>query len=317
MNTPTPPLSISAVERETGLSKDVLRKWEVRYGFPQPLRDAFGERIYPPEQVNRLRLIKRLMDIGMRPSKIVARTEEELLALAASRHVAMPPAQEPEIETNALEMLRRHDPEGLRHTLHRQLLRQGLVRFVQDTIAPLNHAVGEAWSRGELEVYEEHLYTEVVQSVLRAAMTGINDRHGRPRVLLTTLPEEPHGLGILMVAALLALEGAYCLSLGTQTPLEEIANAVKAQAIDIVVLSFSIIYPPRRIPPALAELRQRLAAAVEVWAGGAGTARLHHAPTGTRLLPTLEDALAALEDWRSAHAALLSSEFSAAVTSQP
>ena len=317
MNTPTPPLSISAVERETGLSKDVLRKWEVRYGFPQPLRDAFGERIYPPEQVNRLRLIKRLMDIGMRPSKIVARTEEELLALAASRHVAMSPAQEPEIEADALKMLRRHDPEGLRRMLHRQLLRQGLVRFVQDTIAPLNHAVGEAWSRGELEVYEEHLYTEVVQSVLRTAMIGINDQHGRPRVLLTTLPEEPHGLGILMVAALLALEGAYCLSLGTQTPLEEIANAVKAQAIDIVVLSFSIIYPPRRIPPALAELRQRLAAAVEVWAGGAGTARLHRTPTGTRLLPTLEDALAALEDWRSAHAALLSSEFSAAVTSQP
>ena len=32
-------LNISAVERETGLSKDVLRIWERRYGFPEPRRD--------------------------------------------------------------------------------------------------------------------------------------------------------------------------------------------------------------------------------------------------------------------------------------
>ncbi|MGQ9686108.1 MAG: MerR family transcriptional regulator [Thiobacillaceae bacterium] len=304
MSTSTPYLSISAVEREIGLSKDVLRKWEGRYGFPRPLRDEFGERIYPPEQVNRLRLIKRLMDTGMRPSGIVGKNDDELLALAASRHVTTSAPHDRNIETTALDLLRRHDPEGLRQTLYRLLLRQGLASFVQDTITPLNHAVGEAWSRGELEIYEEHLYTEAVQWVLRNALAGLTDRHGRPRVLLTTLPEEPHGLGILMVAAMLALEGGYCLSLGPQTPLEEIANAARAQTVDVVVLSFSIIYPLRRIPPALEELRQRLDPVVEIWAGGAGTARLHRAPAGTRLLPTMEDALAALTDWRSAHAAL-------------
>ena len=62
-------LNIAAVERETGLSKDVLRKWEIRYGFPAPQRDSLGERAYPADQVNRLRLIKRLMDAGMRPSR--------------------------------------------------------------------------------------------------------------------------------------------------------------------------------------------------------------------------------------------------------
>jgi len=203
-----------------------------------------------------------------------------------------------------LDLLRKHDPEGLRQALHRLLLRQGLARFVQDTITPLNHAVEEAWSRGELEIYEGRLYTEAVQSVLRNALTGVTDRSGRPRVLLTTLPREPHELGILMVAAMLTLEGAYCLSLGPQTPLEGIANAARAQSVDVVVLSFSIIYPLRRIPPALEEPRLRLKPGIEIWAGGAGTARLHRAPAGTRLLPTMEDALAALEDWRAAHVGL-------------
>ena len=32
--------TIADVERDTGLSKDTLRVWERRYGFPLPLRDA-------------------------------------------------------------------------------------------------------------------------------------------------------------------------------------------------------------------------------------------------------------------------------------
>ena len=64
-----PSFNIAAVERDTGLSKDVLRMWERRYGFPVPDRDGNGERSYPAEQVERLRLIKRLMDAGHRPGK--------------------------------------------------------------------------------------------------------------------------------------------------------------------------------------------------------------------------------------------------------
>jgi len=61
-------LSIAAVERDTGLSKDALRIWERRYGFPTPQRDGSGERAYPLEQVEKLRIVKRLMDGGHRPS---------------------------------------------------------------------------------------------------------------------------------------------------------------------------------------------------------------------------------------------------------
>ncbi|MCK7493491.1 MAG: MerR family transcriptional regulator [Comamonadaceae bacterium] len=38
------------MERDTGLSKDTLRVWERRYGFPLPGRDALGERTYPPSR---------------------------------------------------------------------------------------------------------------------------------------------------------------------------------------------------------------------------------------------------------------------------
>ena len=89
-------LSISAVERDTGLSKDTLRVWERRYGFPLPLRDALGERAYSRADVERLRIIRRLMDAGHRPGKIIGLSDEQLQALAVqsagAAHGAASPA---------------------------------------------------------------------------------------------------------------------------------------------------------------------------------------------------------------------------------
>lgn len=292
-------LPISAVERETGLSKDVLRKWESRYGFPVPLRDGQGERAYPPDQVRRLRLIKRLMDSGMRPSRIVAESEDALDALARS---SPPPRRSPapeSVETVTLDLLRGEDPFGLRRRLYGEMLRRGIEPFVHETLVGLGQAVGEAWTRGEIGIHEEHLYSETVQGLLRDTVAQLADSRGSPRVLLTTLPDEQHGLGLLMAAALLTLRGAYCISLGTQTPVADIAQAARAHHADVVALSFSHAYPQRRIQPALAELRQRLPPSVGIWAGGAGCARLAAGPEGTCLVADLGQALTALAEWRA------------------
>jgi methanogenic corrinoid protein MtbC1 len=293
-------LSIRAVERETGISKDVLRKWESRYGFPAPLRDAQGERSYPADQVDRLRLIKRLMDTGLRPSRIVAESAENLHALILAKPPVEASASIARMRDLTLEMLRHEDPAGLRRRLQREMLSRGVEGFVQDVITPLNHAVGEAWARGGIDIHEEHVYTEVVQGLLRDVVAQLADTRARPRVLLTTLPEEEHGIGLLMVAALLSLRGAYCVSLGTQTPVQDIAQAARAYNANVVALSFSIAYPHRRIAPALAELRQRLDEETELWAGGAGCARVSVALPGVRLCPGMQETLDALDAWRVA-----------------
>ena len=77
-----PLASIAATERDTGLSKETLRVWERRYGFPAPMRDAGGERGYPADQLAKLRLVKRLIDAGHRPGRIVSLDMTELRALA-------------------------------------------------------------------------------------------------------------------------------------------------------------------------------------------------------------------------------------------
>jgi MerR family transcriptional regulator, light-induced transcriptional regulator len=300
MQTETAGLGIAAVERETGLSKDVLRKWESRYGFPAPSRDAHGERLYPAAQVSRLRLIKRLMDAGMRPSTLVGKSDAALLEASAALQPPAPTAATGDLAETVLTLLRAHETRALRRQLARQLQQHGLRAFVQDIIAPVSQAVGDAWARGLLEVHEEHLYTEVIQGLLRSSLDAVNDPDGKPHVLLTTLPDEVHGLGLLMTACILGLNGAHCLSLGIQTPLEDIARAAQAHRVDIVALSFSSAYPQRRIAPALGELRQRLDPAQGLWAGGAGTQRLALEAAGIAILPSLSAAENALSDWRNA-----------------
>ena len=288
-------LSIAAVERDTGLSKDTLRVWERRYRFPTPDRDSIGERAYTLDQVDKLRIIKRLMDAGHRPGRIVPLTMEQLQALT-EKTVDQPLRQTVAVMDSAdlrqhLDLLRGHEIAELRARLMRLLSRFGVSRFVIEVVAPLNAAVGDAWIRGELQIYQEHAYTELMQGVLRQAVMGMPEppRNDAPRVLLTTFPGEQHGLGLLMAEAIFTLEGCHCVNLGVQTPLWDIALAASAYGTDLVALSFTGSMNPNQIVDSLAELRSKLPAQVRVWAGGSAPV-LHRRPVpGVEPIASLEE----------------------------
>ena len=289
--------TISAVERDVGLSKDVLRVWERRYGFPAPERDANGERLYPAQQVKRLRLIKRLLDQGHRPGRLLAIPVKELEGLSAHRQGAAAPGLAPDSAAlgDLIALIREHQAPGYLQALQQRLARQGLRQFVQDTVAPLTTQIGLAWEQGDLHVFEEHLFTELTTRVLRQAIATVPGG-GAPRVLLTTAPNEPHGIGLLMVEALLVLEGAHCTCLGTQVPLLEIAGAAAAHRADVVALSFSAAFAARQISELLRQLRTVLPGDTRLWAGGAGVRKLT-APAGVLIVTSLEQAVTAVGQW--------------------
>lgn len=295
---PATTVPIAAVERDSGLSKDTLRIWERRYGFPNPQRNAGGERIYSLDQVEKLRLLKRLLDLGHRPCKIVGLEANQLRSLAALP--AAPAGQDSGI-TACVDHLVHHRADQARWYLSEQLQQRGLARFVLEIVAPLTQAVGDAWARGELSIGAEHLYTEAIQRLLRAALAPLADDAGNPRVLLTTFPQEPHGLGILMAETVMTLAGAHCISLGVQTPLADLPPTAIAHRVDIVALSFSALVAPVPLRAGLAELAANLPRSIEVWVGGANPALQRRRPTTVRALGTLAQIEPALADWRSAH----------------
>lgn len=300
-------LPIAVVERETGLGKDTLRVWERRYGFPCPARDASGARIYSPAQLRQLQLISRLLALGLRPGKIVGLPLADLQALLSARAPskfthstqAATPSVEPLI-ASLLDAIDANDSQALRHGLSHAQLSMGLAHFVIDLVAPLTTAVGEAWAQGRFEVYEEHLYTEAITGVLRHAIVSLasQPQPQGPVVLLTTIPQEQHGLGLLMVEALLALEGCTCVSLGTQTPLADIVQAASAHRADVVALSFSNVHKAAVVQASLRELRAQLPAATSLWVGGASTALVQSDLAGVSVLRHLSEVVNRVAQWR-------------------
>ena len=299
---------IAEIERATGLGKDALRVWERRYGFPQPVRDGRGDRLYDQPQFERLMLIKRLLDIGHRPGKIVPLPAPTLQALLQASH---PEPERPDAHAAGLaswrELLEQGDPVELRTTLRQGVQRLGLVDAIETWLAPLGREIGAAWLAGELTIHQEHLFSEAVQAVLREAIaaleSGVRPMAGAPRVLLTTLAQEQHQIGLLMAECYFALERCERITLGANLPLAEILASAAHYRADIVALSISAHATPRDIKEQLRQLREQLPATVELWVGGGGTqAALWRLPAGVLRVSRAEQVKAELAHWRQAHA---------------
>ncbi|MBY0416193.1 MAG: MerR family transcriptional regulator [Bdellovibrionales bacterium] len=106
---------INVVEKETSISKYLLRMWERRYTFPRPERDQKGERIYTDADVEKLKLVKKLMEEGYRPSKIIDQGLPELRVLSKSfdhskdkdnSEYVVVLLTRPELETEVIEALK-------------------------------------------------------------------------------------------------------------------------------------------------------------------------------------------------------------------
>lgn len=291
-------LPINAVERETGISKELLRMWERRYHFPNPERDSQGDRVYPADQITKLRIIRRLLDAGFRPGKIIALDMPALEELVSSSH-GNPSSTLPEhLETELLEILKSHDPYRVRQYLNHHMIRMGLQSFILDLVQYANTIVGDAWMSGKIEIYEEHLYTEELQTLVKQNIGNLQPASASPRIMLATAPEEIHSLGLLMVEALLRLDQVDAVSFGAQMPIRDIVQAAQKHKMDIVVLSFSAAFPANRAIEFLEELRFRLPLSIQIWAGGGGLRNSRRQIEEVQIMSNLQGLHQSVTQWR-------------------
>ncbi len=291
-------LPINAVERETGISKELLRIWERRYQFPQPERDAHGDRIYPLEQIKKLLLLRQLLDLGYRPGKIIHYTLAELTELIGTQQQnrIRPPLTHWPLETQLLKAIKSHEPFAVLHYLSHHLMRCGLERFLIEVMQPAIHFVNNARLSGMIELYETHLFNEQSQSLIRQATAYLRPSVQKPRILLTTVPNELHALELLITEAFLRLDEVDAVSFGIQMPISEIKQATQRLNMDVVLLSFSEVYPNVRADEFIEMLRLQLPAKIEVWINGYSS----KSPSQeVRFIQTLEELRQAVQQWQS------------------
>lgn len=292
-------LSIGELEQQTGIRRDTLRIWERRYGFPDPQRGQANERSYSREQLERLQLIKQLCDCGIRPGKLAGLALEELGGLA--RQIQSDDHQINADVSGLMRCLTEGRPSTLGGKLEELLLQHGVKEFLCGVVAPMNRAVGDAWMNGSIGVMDEHFYAELIRSLLGGILQRHTPRPDAPMVLLTTLPGEQHGIGLLMAGCMLAHEGAAVTMLGVQTPLDEIVRGAVGNSCAITGISCSSYLGRRSIAGQLIRLRNLLPQQISLWAGGSGVSNLPAMPKGVELFHDLKQIPTALRVYAQDH----------------
>jgi MerR family transcriptional regulator, light-induced transcriptional regulator len=278
---------IGVVERDTGIGRDTLRVWERRYGFPSPVRNEKGERAYPESQLRRLQRVRRLLDQGMRPGKLLPLNDQELDAVEG-KLVQVEAVDQDENVSAVLQALSSADSERIEFLLRAAQESLGMEDFIRKLVTPLLRVVGDRWASGDLQIYEEHFISQMVSGYLNSAITDMHKTCKKPVVLLATLPGEQHTLGLLMVSALLSSHGIRTYNLGGEVPMDQISHAVRHFCADALGVSFSSSYQYKNIRPHLVELRELINDEIEIWTGGEGVRRVRKLPAGVSKFTTLD-----------------------------
>jgi len=283
---------MGAVTRRTGIGEHTLRAWERRFGFPKPVRLASGHRRFSGDQVQHLLLIAKALESGYRAGDIVPLPLSELEQLLKSSGVFDPisaTGSAEDVMLLAFDACKRFDRDALAALLHSEAAVLGLPRFLRERVAPLLDEVGDAWGRGEIEIRHEHFFSEVLEDELRSLRAPLESAaKGRP-VVIASLPNELHGLGLQIAALAIVTAGRSVRVLGPHLPVEEIVHAAKALDASAVGLSVSIFSEPEETAREINAVREQLPDEVALWIGGAGSTKLENFPSGVERTASLDD----------------------------
>jgi len=275
---------IAVVAERTGLSQDVLRVWERRYGAVHPERGPGGQRLYRDTDVERLRLLHAATRAGRSIGSIAHLPRPELTRLvdedaAARDRATLANPRDFAIAADdiqsALPLVRALDAPALDASLRRAAASLGVAPFLEMVAAPLMRRVGDEWHAGRLSPAQEHLASSVVHDIVAESMRTLAQRTpNAPRMLIATPAGEQHALGALLVGATAALERWNVIYLGADLPAADIASAAIAANARVVAVSIVYVDDPERVLHELRALRAELPTAVALVAGGSGAEQL-------------------------------------------
>ena len=284
---------IAVVAERTGLTQDVLRVWERRYGAVKPKRGANGQRVYTDSDLERLRLLHAATRAGRSIGQIAQLSSKALTAMvsddtAARAELATVATESTDVAAMidaALSLTQSLQGIQLDDHLRRAAATLGFPEFLARVAVPLLRRVGDEWHAGRLTPAQEHLASSVVHDISVERMRAFSPRTDSPRVLISTPAGERHAIGAALVGAAAAVEGWSVIYLGADLPAAEIANAAIARRVSVVALSVVYVENRERVLGELRELRSLLPRDIALFVGGSGAASLsrHLSGSGVRI----------------------------------
>jgi MerR family transcriptional regulator, light-induced transcriptional regulator len=291
---------MGVVVARTGLTPDVIRVWERRYGVVAPARDEVGRRVYTDEDVERLRLLARATSMGRGIGQVAGLGVSDLRALVRADEAARAQAEAAGLVVpvngsgngaaaveRSLERARLLDAAGLEAELTRAATLLGLSHFLEGVVAPLFRRVGDEWHAGRLSVAQEHLATGVASKLVSQLLAAVVAPAGAPSLVVATPEGEQHEIGALMAAATAGAAGWRVTYVGGSVPAADIVAAAVDTEARCVALSV-VFAEPGVAGPEVEAVRTGLPSGVDLLLGGESARGLVNGRPGVEWLPDLE-----------------------------
>ena len=262
---------IHRVAKLTGLSKDVIRVWERRYGLVKPSRSSNRYREYSDEEVALLRFVKAQMEQGATIGSLAAEGHDPLVA---RMRIATPVSAEDQKPHERLldDLVGSLDPldkAGFERRLNGSVAVIHFEEAVQRILLPLQRRVGELWHQGRLNIAVEHYVTKIIQQKLFSVMNQLSVNEFGPRILIACPEGETHEIGAQAVAYIAATRGCHVYYLGPNLPSSDLVIFGETITPDLILLSLTEVKSEASALQQLKEL-ELLATRWPVAVGGQG-----------------------------------------------
>ena len=250
--------TIQQVADITGLSKQVIRKWEERYGIINPKRMENGYRIYSKQDVQTLLKTKTLSEQGhtLKQAALLVRDMEEVPEIPI---VQGNPGHDEELNEYVFQLLEKGwhcDEIELNLILKQAYHHVGLQRFITNIVVPFLKEVGKKWESHEWGEYQESVSSLVVRDFLVQIRRNHPYRENAPFVLGACLPNEQHEVPLHLILVQFMLEGWKTQLIGTSPAPGAIESLVDKLKPDVVLLSVTTAIPFEKDPGLLERLDQ-------------------------------------------------------------
>jgi MerR family transcriptional regulator, light-induced transcriptional regulator len=279
-----PLLRIGELSRRHGVSPDLLRVWERRYGLLEPERSPGGFRLYTPSDEERVRAMRRGLAQGL-SAAVAARMALRAPAPSAGPDPAMALSSGQAELARTLESFSDVEAQAVLDGLFATF---SVATVLRDVVLPYLRDVGDRWEAGELTVAQEHFASGIIRGRLLGLARGWDTGVG-PRALMACPPDEHHDLGLVCFGLALREHGWRITHLGTDTPIDTLRDtAVELEPALVILCS-------EREGPMLAALDEveQLTRSFDVALAGRGTTVEMAHRAGARLLQDAPIAAAA------------------------
>jgi MerR family transcriptional regulator, light-induced transcriptional regulator len=227
-------LRIGGLARRTGVSPELLRAWEQRYGLLQPSRSTGGFRLYSDQDEQRVHRMTAAIERGLSAAEAAKQALANTLLSSRTSSVDAPLADD--LRAELRHALDRMDPEEAHRAFDEALAALSVSAVLRHIVLPYLRELGDRWASGEASVSQEHFASNLIRGRLMGIARGWGAGTG-PLAVLACPPGEAHELGLIIFGIELARGGWRVTYLGADTPMTTIMETARTSTPALVVLA--------------------------------------------------------------------------------